>query len=145
MILSNRIILDCKKSLAALLKEKAEEIYIRREAVVVEVAGLGLGDYEVYSSEFKALAVFTLIEMPHCCGILISCGSQLYSKVPGVGKALNAFKLQIAKFLGYSLVIRIDKENPKQQKYLQESGWKEIHKFCNKKTKNNLVVSVKDI
>lgn len=96
----------------------------------------------------KNIALFKLYEMPHCCGIVVSCNAEvgkLYRR-KGIGRLMNSFRLEIAKQLGYSLILCTDLlKNEPQRKILEKQGWKDIHRFNNSRTKNDLYISIKDI
>lgn len=94
------------------------------------------------------ISSFLLYEMPHCCGILLSCGSFVepsYRK-KNLGSILNNFRIDLGKYLDYSLILCTDKiRNLPQRKILENNKWKDIYSFKNKRTDNDLFISVKDI
>lgn len=93
----------------------------------------------------EVVSTFSLAEMPSCCAILISCDVYVYPEYrkKGVGKVLNEFRIGIAKELGYSLMMCTDIEtNIHQRKILSSNGWKDIHNIRNKRTNNNVFISV---
>jgi len=79
--------------------------------------------------------------MPGCCGIVISTGAFVYPpfRRKGVGSILNTFRIELAKTMGFGLMMCTDvlKNNP-QQKILDKNNWERIHTFTNPRT-NNLV------
>ena len=104
--------------------------------------------------EFKVLnkdniiSQFKLIQMPGCCGICISTGTYVNPKFRGKGVniILNNFRIDIAKHLGYGLLMCTDlKSNTPQMKTLDKNGWKHIHEFKNPRTGNILNVTIKEL
>ena len=104
--------------------------------------------------EFKALnkdkiiSQFKLIQMPGCCGICISTGTYVNPEFRGKGVniILNNFRVDIAKHLGYGLLMCTDlKSNISQMKTLDKNGWKHIHEFKNPRTGNILNVTIKEL
>ena len=104
--------------------------------------------------EFKVLnkdniiSQFKLIQMPGCCGICISTGTYVNPEFRGKGVniILNNFRIDIATYLGYGLLMCTDlKSNTPQMKTLDKNGWKHIHEFKNPRTGNILNVTIKEL
>ena len=104
--------------------------------------------------EFKVLnkdnivSQFKLIQMTGCCGICISTGTYVHPdfRGKGVNVLLNNFRIDIAKYLGYGLLMCTDlKSNAPQMKTLDKNGWKHIHEFKNPRTGNILNVTIKEL
>ena len=94
------------------------------------------------------IATFSLTEMPGCCGVLISFHSFVSSKFAnkGIGTILNKFRIEIAQFLGYTVLMCTDiATNISQSKILKKNGWKNIHQFTNKRTTNLVNITTIDI
>lgn len=93
----------------------------------------------------KFIAGFQLKQFPGCCAFVIStqaCTTHLYRK-KGIGSILNLLRIDIARTLGYSSLICTDIEsNIAQRKILAKNGWKDIHSVVNKRTNNNVFISV---
>jgi GNAT superfamily N-acetyltransferase len=105
-------------------------------------------------TEFKVLnkdnivSQFKLIQMTGCCGICISTGTYVHPdfRGKGVNVLLNNFRIDIAKYLGYGLLMCTDlKSNTPQMKTLDKNGWKHIHEFKNPRTGNILNVTIKEL
>lgn len=95
--------------------------------------------------QYHAFASFHLAEMPGNCGMLISYHSYINPNVrqKGLGTILNEARVQIARDLGYSLLIATDRlANTAQQRIFQKVGWKEVVQFTNAYTKNRIGLHV---
>lgn len=102
-----------------------------------EVVGMN-GDY--FISKFK------LYEMPHCCGIMVSCQAYINTiyRNKKVGTALNLMRQDLGRMLDYTVMLCTDIEsNEHQRKLLAKQGFQDIYKFSNKRTNNDVFVSVK--
>ena len=96
----------------------------------------------------KIISQFKLIQMTGCCGICISTGTYVYPdfRGKGVNIILNNFRIDIATYLGYGLLMCTDlKSNIPQMKTLDKNGWKHIHEFKNPRTGNILNVTIKEL
>ena len=96
----------------------------------------------------KIISQFKLIQMPGCCGICISTGTYVNPEFRGKGVniILNNFRIDIATYLGYGLLMCTDlKSNISQMKTLDKNGWKHIHEFKNPRTGNILNVTIKEL
>ena len=95
----------------------------------------------------KIISQFKLIQMPGCCGICISTGTYVNPEFrdKGVNIILNNFRIDIATYLGYGLLMCTDlKSNIPQMKTLDKNGWKHIHEFKNPRPGNILNVTIKE-
>ena len=104
--------------------------------------------FRVINVEGVVISQFKLIQMPGCCGICISTGTYVHSEFrgKGVNSLLNNFRIDIAKHLGYGLLMCTDlKSNISQMKTLDKNGWKHIHEFKNPRTGNILNVTIKEL
>lgn len=91
------------------------------------------------------VACFTLVPMINCCGICVSTSAEVWPnwRGQGIGTLLNSFRIDLARFLGYGVLLCTDIEkNTAQRKILQANGWKDVHKFVNPRTKNTIFISV---
>lgn len=91
------------------------------------------------------VAGFQLIPMINCCGILVSSGAYVRPSVAnkGLGTVLNSLRIDIARELGYGVLLCTDIEsNLPQRKILARNGWKDIFKFVNPRTRNTILISV---
>jgi len=91
---------------------------------------------------------FTLVQMIGCCGICVSTGvfvSNNY-KNKGVNTILNNFRIDIAKELGYGILLCTDvSDNIAEVKTLDKNGWKHIYNFRNPRTSNKINISIKEL
>lgn len=104
-------------------------------------------DFKVMN-ENNIVSQFKLIQIPGCCGICVSTGTRVYPdfRGKGVNILLNNFRIDIAKDLGYGLLMCTDlKSNTPQMKTLDKNGWKHIHEFENPRTGNILNVTIKEL
>lgn len=104
-------------------------------------------DFRVFNKD-KTISEFKLLQMPGCCGICISTGTYVNPdfRGKGVNILLNNFRIDIAKHLGYGLLMCTDlKSNTPQMKTLDKNGWKHIHEFKNPRTGNILNVTIKEL
>lgn len=93
----------------------------------------------------REIASFELVPMINCCGILVSTQAYVDKawRGQGLGRLLNTIRIDIARFLGYGVLLCTDVEsNASQRKILQANGWKDIHKFVNPRTNNTIFISV---
>lgn len=102
----------------------------------------------VINVEGVVISRFELAQMLGCCGICISTGTYVHPEFrgKGVNSLLNNFRIDIAKHLGYGLLMCTDlKSNTPQMKTLDKNGWKHIHEFENPRTGNILNVTIKEL
>lgn len=100
------------------------------------------------SNKGSGVALFDLICMPGCCGILVSCKSEVFPQYrnKGLGKLLNNMRYQIAQEWGYSVLLCTDVEsNQPQQKILSQNGWTHLMSFKNARTANKVSMHEKII
>jgi GNAT superfamily N-acetyltransferase len=139
-LLSHDVIIQCY-----LYKEwKTLELY---NLVYIKNQDSGL-KFRVVNAESKIVSQFQLLQMPGCCGICISTGTYVNPEFrgKGVNVLLNNFRIDIAKDLGYGLLICTDlKSNIPQMKTLDKNGWKHIYEFKNPRTNNILNITIKEL
>ena len=104
--------------------------------------------FEIIDLQGNLISTFRLLQMVGCCGICISTGTYVNPEFrgKGVNSLLNNFRIDIAKHLGYGLLMCTDlKSNTPQMKTLDKNGWKHIHEFKNPRTGNILNVTIKEL
>ena len=104
--------------------------------------------FRVINAEGIVISRFELAQMLGCCGICISTGTYVHPdfRGKGVNSLLNNFRIDIATYLGYGLLMCTDlKSNTPQMKTLDKNGWKHIHEFENPRTGNILNVTIKEL
>ncbi len=112
---------------------------------VKDDVGLTIG---IKDKDNMPISQFKLVQMPGCCGICISYNSIVFPKYQGkgIGTLLNQFRIDIADYLGYTTLLCTDREeNAPQKKILTNNGWKDVHRFTNKRTGNLVNITIKDI
>jgi hypothetical protein len=98
-----------------------------------------------YSSIEMALAEFSLTQLPGCCGVCVSYHASVYLSVQdkGLGTLLCSIRKDIARALGYGCMLCTDvSNNEPQQRILVKNGWKNIHRFRNPRTNNDINIHV---
>ena len=104
--------------------------------------------FEIIDLQGNLISTFRLLQMVGCCGICISTGTYVHPdfRGKGVNIILNNFRIDIAKHLGYGLLMCTDlKSNVPQMKTLDKNGWKHIHEFQNPRTGNILNITIKEL
>jgi hypothetical protein len=86
------------------------------------------------------VAHFKLVEMPGCCGVVISTGAFTSEsfRQRGIGTALNKFRMAIAKAIGYSTMMCTAVDDGITEKILNKNGWTKIGGFVNRRTDNSI-------
>lgn len=99
--------------------------------------------FSLRSKDNKAISFFSLEMIPGNCGICVSTGSFVFEQYRnrGIGKALNLVRIEIAKRLGYSIIMCTIKEsNTIQKKILWANNWRQDYTFLNMNTGNTIGV-----
>ena len=94
------------------------------------------------------IAWFRLRQLPGCCAFCLSTGAHVDHQFQrkGVNKIAMRLREHIAEWAGYSAIICTDIEsNHAQRKSLAANGWQDIFSVVNKRTGNNVIVSVKKL
>jgi hypothetical protein len=107
-----------------------------------------VGDYRVVTKDGKEISKWKLYQLPHCCGVMVSCDVVVMPEFRNkrVGTLLNNLRQDIGRILRYSCVLCTDiDQNEHQKRILETNGWKTIHKFINIKTKNKVNINVINI
>lgn len=101
--------------------------------------------FRVFSSAKKedVISVFTLQEMPGCCGICINMRS-IHMVMPlfrdkNVSHILDFFVRNIARCMGYTIMLRTTVSDSITNEWFSE--WENIYSFTNKKTNNVVNIS----
>jgi hypothetical protein len=100
--------------------------------------------YDVWQKD-TCIAHFDLAPMPGCCGMVVSTAAMVYKKwrKKGLGTLLNKIRIDIAKFLGYGVMLCTDVlDNEPQQRILEKNGWFKVFEFDNPRTGNAIGVHV---
>lgn len=122
--------------------EKGKPIHTEIEYVKDACHGLY---FNLLDADDRTVSGFKLIQMPGCCGICISTGCFVANHCcnKGVGNLLHEFRKEISKCLGYTVLMCTDRvENTHQLKILDKNGWKHVHQFNNKRTGNDVNISI---
>ena len=130
-------------------------IYLNNEYVNVNFYNLtyiknnnkGL-EFKVLDNNNEIISTFKLIQMIGCCGICVSTGVYVHNEYrnKGVNTILNNFRIDIAKELGYGLLLCTDvSNNTAEVKTLDKNGWKHIYNFKNPRTSNKINISIKEL
>lgn len=115
-------------------------IYIKNN-----VTGL---DFKVLDNNNEIISTFKLIQMIGCCGICVSTNVFVTSKYrnKGVNTILNNFRIAVAEYLEYGLLLCTDvSNNIAEVKTLDKNGWEHIYNFRNPRTGNNINISIKKL
>jgi GNAT superfamily N-acetyltransferase len=91
------------------------------------------------------VASFELHPMINCCGICVSSRAEVHKDFQGngLGTLLNSFRVDVARYLGYGVLLCTDvSTNEPQRKILKANGWKDVYQFLNPRTKNRVFISV---
>lgn len=104
-------------------------------------------EYETQTyRNIQRICFFTIVQLPGCCGVLISTGAYVSPEFRnlGIGTILNNLRKEIAKkVLGYSLLLCTNRmDNRAQQTILRKNGWEKIHTFKNSRTDNKIAIHV---
>ena len=102
-------------------------------------------DYLNGDEDKTRVAGFRIVSMPGCCGIAISTGSWVHMSFRnrGIGGLLNKSRIQLGKILNFGAMICTDvSKNEPSRKLLEKNGWKDVFKFKNPRTRNEVFLSV---
>ena len=98
----------------------------------------------VYKNK-ELITSFKLYEFPKCCAILVSCNAVVTNNFVNlkIGTITNILRQDIARLLGYSCLMCTDVEQNKfQRQLLKTNGWSDIYNVMNKRTNNNVFLTV---
>ena len=139
VLLSKKIVIQCYLDNKWIDLKEHHLVYIKDNNRGIE--------FKVLNKD-KIISQFKLIQMSGCCGICISTGTYVNPdfRGKGVNIILNNFRIDIAKHLGYGLLMCTDlKSNTPQMKTLDKNGWKHVHEFKNPRTGNILNITIKKL
>lgn len=92
---------------------------------------------------------FTLTTMRNCCGscILSNQWTNFLRRNEGIGTLVNKLAVALASSYDYGNLIctYVPEENVYYDKVLEKNGWKEIHRFVNPRTGNEIVTATIDL
>jgi hypothetical protein len=91
----------------------------------------------------KRIGSFELYQMPHCCGIMVSCRAEVAEEFRGrrIGTTLNTMRQDIGRILGFSYLMCTDIEkNTHQRQLLKTNQWKDLESFVNRRTGNRVYI-----
>jgi GNAT superfamily N-acetyltransferase len=94
------------------------------------------------------IATWELYGMKNCCGICVSTAAFVDPKCRknGLGRILNRVRIDLAKYMGYGLLLCTDvTRNKPQQRILESNGWKQLYTFINPRTKNEVAIHIVDL
>lgn len=106
--------------------------------------GWRIGSYLIKWGDIS-VAQWELYQMPHCCGICVSTKAEVNPtyRSRGIGTLLNNLRQDIARMLGYSLLLCTDiDKNTHQTQLLDTNGWRKVHTFVNRRTNNSVSIHV---
>lgn len=95
-------------------------------------------------TDYTIIASFELHPMINCCGICVSTRAVVAPtyRGKGLGTLLNQFRVDVARELGYGLLLCTDiVGNEPQRKILKANGWADKDEFINPRTKNRVAIS----
>jgi hypothetical protein len=99
--------------------------------------------YTVFDND-EFIGTFSLQQLPGCCGVCVSFWARTADgqKRKGYGTALNEYRKELAKSMGYTVLMCTDvAHNVPQRKILEKNGWKTLQSFTNKRTGNTVNIS----
>ena len=92
------------------------------------------------------LTTFGLFQFPNCCALCVSTQAYVSPKFRrlGINKLSNAFRQEIAASEGYAALVCTDiLTNEAERRTLVSQGWNDIFQVHNKRTGNDVILSVK--
>ncbi len=105
-------------------------------------------EFKILNIESKIISTFKLVQMIGCCGICVSTGVYVTKNYrnKGVNTILNNFRIDIAKGLGYGILLCTDVDhNTAEVKTLDKNGRKHVYNFRNPRTSNKINISIKEL
>jgi hypothetical protein len=94
----------------------------------------------------REMHVWYFTELPGCCGVVVSHNAMSIQRKEGWGKAIMPFKEELAKRLGYTVLLCTDiANNTAENKILDKSGFSNLFSFKNKRTTNVVNIHAKDL
>lgn len=105
-------------------------------------------EFKIVNIESELVSKFKLIQMIGCCGICVSTQVFVHCNFrnKGINTILNNFRIDIAKELGYGILLCTDvSNNTAEVKTLDKNGWKHVYNFRNPRTSNKINISIKEL
>lgn len=94
------------------------------------------------------LAGGSLVELPGCCGVVVSTGAWVHREYNnrGIGTAMNEMRQERARELGYTVMICTDVvTNVPQQRILDRNGWQKLFQFNNRRTRHDVAMHMVEL
>lgn len=107
--------------------------------------------WEILGPEYNNksfLTEFSLVQLPGCCGVCVSFHAALANpfKKRGLGTIFNKVRIDLARTLGYGIILSTDVlSNQVQRKIFEKNEWKDICTFTNPRTTHVVAISVKEL
>lgn len=104
--------------------------------------------YRPPSKDSWLVTRFNLVPFPGCCAFMISTGVYVTSPFQrkGVNTLTNKLRQAIAKHYDYTTLICTDViTNEPERRTLAKEGWHDIYQVRNKRTGNQVAVSIKEL
>jgi hypothetical protein len=108
--------------------------------------GARLDPFILMTGKMEKVHTFSLYEFPSCCAFCVSTRAFTYDgfRNIGVNNLANQLRIFIAKECGYTALLCTDVlSNVAQRKTLQKNGWEDILQINNKRTGNDVAISIK--
>lgn len=105
-------------------------------------------DYYLYlkaPEDGNYIAYMRQYQLPGCCGVAVSSGVHVsyLCRNRGINTILNKFRIELAKHMGYSVLMCSDIDsNEPSKRTLARNGWKDIYHFKNRRTNNTVNISI---
>lgn len=96
----------------------------------------------------KNITCFRLVLFPGCCALCISTGVTVWDpfKRLGINTIGNKIRQEIAKIAGFTGIVCTDIEaNTGERKTLINNKWTDAFKIKNRRTRNHVILSVKEL
>lgn len=94
------------------------------------------------------IASFGLYQFPSCCAFCVSTAASVVERHrrKGVNTLLNQLRQEIARLHGYTAIICTDVAgNIGERRTLAKEGWSDLYSVVNKRTKNQVIISIKEL
>jgi len=101
-------------------------------------------DPDYITTDNTSVSGFRLIELPGCCGVVVSTGAYVDPRFrnKGIGTILNKLRVEIARARGYTVMICTinDRDDGRMERLLRRNWWEEVFSFINKRTDNTVTM-----
>lgn len=132
-----------KDKIEELVGEPIKVTRIRIESYMSKTYEEGMWTIHTAAERPKLVALFKLVCLPGCCGVVVSTGAFVDTSFRGrgLGTLLNQMRQQMTYDLGYTVLLCTDVEsNEPQQRILQSQGWMPREAFVNRRTGNRVLM-----